>query len=147
MKLFLLFALVLTAIFGTNLQSLLSLTSFFNFICFPFLAGGDALNPCSVAEMTKAYNEMVRVACKNCDKYFHCIGNYNAVYKCSGILQETTAETMSNARELFGGNYGSADSQADQEANKFGRSGGDCAKKYLKAFNCAYNPSTKQCKW
>lgn len=114
-----------------------------------YLVGSEAQNPCSALKMRDAYNEMKRVACKNCDKYFHCIGNYNAV-KCGGILQVTTAKIMSDARELFGGGgsgSGSADSAADQEANNFGRSGGNCASKYLKAANCAYNPSTKQCKW
>ncbi|KAG4067097.1 hypothetical protein HA402_000088 [Bradysia odoriphaga] len=109
--------------------------------------GIDALNTCSIAEMTAAYNEMVRANCANCDKYFHCIGNYNAVYKCSGILQVATAEAMSNARELFGGNSGTTDSEADQAANRLGRSGGNCAETYLAAGNCAWNPSTKECTW
>jgi len=100
--------------------------------------------------MRQAYNEMVRVQCKNCDKYFHCQGNYEAVHRCSGILQTFTAETLSNARELFGGDSsgkGKADSDADQVANRFGRSGGNCAGRYLASARCAYNPSTRQCKW
>ena len=54
----------------------------------------EALNPCSVGKMKANYDEMVRVRCKNCDKYFHCRGNYEAVHKCGGILQRTTAEIL-----------------------------------------------------
>jgi len=91
--------------------------------------------------MWSAYNDMRAANCRNCDKYFHCIGNYNAVHQCSGILQETTARHISNLREWRGG----SDSKADQEANKFGRGGGDCARRYLLIANCAYNPSTRRC--
>lgn len=40
----------------------------------------------------------------------------------------------------------SADSLADQEANEFGRNGGDCEKKYLCKVSCKYNPYSKTCR-
>jgi hypothetical protein len=76
------------------------------------------------------------------------MGNYNAVYSCSGSMDDkkATAKQISDTREwaIFGGG---ADSAGDQEANLFGRNGGSCASRYLKNVRCAYNPATKQCKW
>jgi hypothetical protein len=76
------------------------------------------------------------------------MGNYNAVYSCSGSMadKKATAKQISDMREwaIFGGG---ADSAADQEANLYGRNGGNCASKYLKSVRCAYNPATRQCKW
>ena len=93
---------------------------------------------------------MIRANCRNCDKYFHCQGNYEAVYKCRGPFRETTAAAISNLREWYqgGGSSGSGnvDSAADQAANRFGRGGGNCASRYLKKVKCAYNPKTKACK-
>jgi Serum amyloid A protein len=107
-----------------------------------------ALNPCSAARMWDAYNDMKAANCKNCDKYFHCRGNYDAVYRCRGILQRATAETISNLREwVFGWKDASTgDSAADQVANLYGRNGGNCAARYLAAYKCAYNPSTRLCR-
>ncbi len=99
--------------------------------------------------MWTAFNDLKAANCRNCDKYFHCIGNYNAVYRCNGILQWTTADHISNLREwstgIGGSGTGGSDSKADQEANKFGRNGGNCANRYLSAVKCAYNPSTRRC--
>ena len=108
------------------------------------------MNPCSARKMREAYNEMVRVNCRNCDLYFHCIGNYKAVRECSGSLQHFTATIISNGREWsdqLRGRSDSGSSRNDQEANEYGRNGGNCAARYLSATNCAYNPRTKQCKW
>ncbi|XP_046451277.1 serum amyloid A-5 protein-like [Daphnia pulex] len=127
-----------------NCRSLISLF----LICVCFTGVAHAFNSCSARKMWDAYNEMKRVQCKNCDRYFHCMGNYNAVYSCSGSMDDkkATAKQISDVREwaIFGGG---ADSAGDQEANLFGRNGGSCASRYLKNVRCAYNPATKQCKW
>ena len=110
----------------------------------------ESFNPCSASKMRQAYNEMTRVNCRNCDLYFHCIGNYNAVYECSGILQHSTAASISNGREWsdqIRGRSDSGSSRNDQAANSFGRNGGNCAARYLARERCAYNPKTRQCKW
>jgi serum amyloid A protein len=123
----------------------------------------NALNLCSANKMRQNYNEMKRANCLDCDPYFHCMGNYEAVYKCRGYLKRTTAKILSDARELFGGDdSGSgADSAADQQANLYGRKGGDCGLRYLGRFTiydlrsqyilrsgkCAYNPDSKTCGW
>nr|CAH0112525.1 unnamed protein product [Daphnia galeata] len=118
-------------------------------------------NNCSAGKMWDAYNEMRRVNCKFCDKYFHCMGNYNAVYSCSGSEEDKkcTAKKISDVREwrifylswrsfdLTSGNSG-ADSAADQAANLVGRNNrSSCASTYLANVRCAYNPSTRECKW
>jgi hypothetical protein len=41
---------------------------------------------------------------------------------------------------------GSADSQADQVANRLGRGGGNCEAEYLCKVKCKYNPQNKTCK-
>lgn len=101
------------------------------------------MNPCSAGKMWDNYNKMKSANCKNCDKYFHCQGNYEAVHKCSGVLQVFTAETISNMREWNSSNP--ADSAEDQKANRFGRNGGSCASEYLAKVKCAYNPATGKC--
>ena len=51
----------------------------------------------------------------------------------------------SDCREFAQGGADSPDSQADQAANRFGRSGGNCGKRYLCAVNCKYNPADDTC--
>ncbi|XP_077507088.1 serum amyloid A-5 protein-like [Amblyomma americanum] len=98
---------------------------------------------CAAGKLQSAYNELRAANCINCDKYFHCMGNYRAVRECnnSGAARRV-AEAISDCREE--GETG-ADSAADQEANRYGRGGGDCAHRYLAAVRCAYNPTTKTC--
>jgi len=38
---------------------------------------------CASRELWQAYQQLRNADCLNCDKYFHCIGNYNAVYRYS----------------------------------------------------------------
>ncbi|CAG0903724.1 unnamed protein product [Cyprideis torosa] len=104
------------------------------------------LNPCSAGKMWDNYNKMKAADCINCDKYFHCQGNYEAVHDCGGWLQRQTAEAISDLREWYQGSE-TADSAADQAANLFGRNGGDCASEYLRKANCAWNPKTGKCAW
>ncbi|KAH6920246.1 hypothetical protein HPB50_028766 [Hyalomma asiaticum] len=78
------------------------------------------------------------------NRYFHCIGNYRAVHECNNSEDaRRAAEAISNCREEA--DNGGADSAADQEANRYGRGGGDCAHRYLAAVRCAYNPETRRC--
>ncbi|XP_076366056.1 uncharacterized protein LOC143254989 [Tachypleus tridentatus] len=98
---------------------------------------------CAGIEMFKSYWKMSTIKCINCDKYFHCQGNYNAVYKCGRKSQSIrTAEVISDCREF---SQGGTDSGADQAANRYGRNGGNCAAKYLCDVNCKYNPNDDTC--
>ncbi|XP_064085658.1 serum amyloid A-5 protein-like [Macrobrachium nipponense] len=76
-------------------------------------------------DMVRAYGDMREANWKNSDKYFHARGNYDAAKRGPGGAW--AAEVISNARErvdqLKGGS--AAASAADQEANKWGRGGGD----------------------
>ena len=102
--------------------------------------------------MWQAYHEMQNASCRVCSKYFHCLGNYNAVFKCDGDRLEkiNTATRISNLPEwrTIGGGL-VINSQQDQAAERFGRSGADCAALYLKSRNplekCGYNPTLKRC--
>ncbi|XP_037286842.1 serum amyloid A-2 protein [Rhipicephalus microplus] len=97
---------------------------------------------CAAGKLQAAYSAMSDANCVNCDKYFHCIGNFRAVTECGNSEEaRNAAEVISNCREEAGG----TDSAADQEANEYGRGGGDCAHRYLAAVGCAYNPDTKTC--
>ena len=40
---------------------------------------------CAASKMLQNYNQMRNVQCRNCDKYFHCQGNYEAVYRCGNL--------------------------------------------------------------
>ncbi|XP_077492627.1 uncharacterized protein LOC144103799 [Amblyomma americanum] len=98
---------------------------------------------CAATQLGFAYGRMILANCKNCDKYFHCIGNYWAMNECNNSDEtRRAAEVISDCRE-WGDN--SRDASRDQEANLYGRNGGDCSVRFLAPENCAYNPSTKVC--
>ena len=37
---------------------------------------------CAAGKLFDNYNAMMDARCRNCDKYFHCQANYEAVYGC-----------------------------------------------------------------
>nr|XP_033784704.1 serum amyloid A protein-like [Geotrypetes seraphini] len=77
-------------------------------------------------DMGRAYWDMREANFKNSDKYFHARGNYDAAHRGAG--GKDMAEFISNTREyLQGGSSGRGveDSEADQEANRWGREGGN----------------------
>ncbi len=45
---------------------------------------GTALGTCPGTKLSARYWEMGSANCLYCDKYFHCKGNYDAVYTCGG---------------------------------------------------------------
>ncbi|XP_054580802.1 serum amyloid A-2 protein-like [Eptesicus fuscus] len=84
-------------------------------------------------DMVRAYLDMREANYKNSDKYFHARGNYDAARR--GLGGAWAAEVISDARETYprftdllkhgDSGHGLADSLADQEANRWGRSGKD----------------------
>ncbi|CAL1272159.1 unnamed protein product [Larinioides sclopetarius] len=77
-------------------------------------------------DMWKAYQDMRDANYKGADKYFHARGNYDAAQRGPG--GKWVAGVISDAREGWQGGVsgrGAEDSAADQEANKWGRNGGD----------------------
>nr|APD25542.1 serum amyloid A [Plecoglossus altivelis] len=80
-------------------------------------------------DMWRAYKELKEANWKNSDKYFHARGNQQAAQRGPG--GRFAATIISNARELMwkqssGDNR--LDSEADQEANRWGRNGGDLSR-------------------
>jgi serum amyloid A protein len=108
---------------------------------------GTSLSSCAGMRLRQAYNDMQSANCRNCDKYFHCRGNYDAVYTCFGNRQENIriAKRISDCRELAQGSS-TADSRADQVANQYGRNGGNCDMPYLCAVRCGWNKLTRTCR-
>ncbi|KAK2913383.1 hypothetical protein QQF64_030895 [Cirrhinus molitorella] len=86
---------------------------------FPGQAAGGA------RDMWRAYRDMREANWKNSDKYFHARGNYDAAQRGPG--GRWAAEVISDAREAVQGfaRHGNSDAAADQEANRWGRNGGD----------------------
>uniref|UniRef100_A0A3Q2ED93 Serum amyloid A protein n=2 Tax=Cyprinodon variegatus TaxID=28743 RepID=A0A3Q2ED93_CYPVA len=76
-------------------------------------------------DMYRAYSEMKEANYKNSDKYFHAKGNNLAAKRGAG--GEWAATIISDGREWWQikTGRGASDSEADQEANRWGRSGGD----------------------
>ncbi|XP_078581471.1 serum amyloid A-5 protein-like [Branchiostoma floridae x Branchiostoma japonicum] len=77
-------------------------------------------------DMYSAYRDMRESNWRNADKYFHARGNYDAAQRGAG--GRWAAEVISNAREGYQSGLsgqGEADTRADQEANEWGRNGGD----------------------
>ncbi|KAL4597377.1 serum amyloid A [Arapaima gigas] len=75
--------------------------------------------------MWRAYSDMKEANWKTSDKYFHARGNYDAAGRGPG--GKWAAGIISDAREMVQGSSGRGheDSAADQEANRWGRDGGD----------------------
>ncbi|KAM5127366.1 serum amyloid A-5 protein-like [Mantella aurantiaca] len=77
-------------------------------------------------DMGRAYKDMRDANYKNSDKYFHARGNYDAAQRGAGGAW--AARVISDAREAVqtrGSGRGAEDSRLDQEANRWGRNGGD----------------------
>ncbi|XP_006093876.1 serum amyloid A-1 protein-like [Myotis lucifugus] len=84
-------------------------------------------------DMWRAYSDMREANYKNSDKYFHARGNYDAAQRGPGGAW--AAKVISDARETYprltdlvkhgDSGHGLADRMADQEANRWGRSGKD----------------------
>nr|AUN43466.1 serum amyloid A protein [Ctenopharyngodon idella] len=76
-------------------------------------------------DMLRAYNDMRDANWQYSDKYFHARGNYDAARRGPG--GRWAAKVISDGREALQGltRHGNSDSAADQEANRWGRNGGD----------------------
>ncbi|KAF1408665.1 Serum amyloid A protein, partial [Spheniscus humboldti] len=77
-------------------------------------------------DMLRAYQDMLEANYKGADKYFHARGNYDAAQRGPGGAW--AAKVISDARERWQSSVsgrGAEDTQADQEANLWGRSGKD----------------------
>ncbi|NXU66401.1 SAA protein, partial [Horornis vulcanius] len=77
-------------------------------------------------DMYRAYRDMREANYKGADKYFHARGNYDAARRGPGGAW--AARVISDARENWQGSVsgrGAEDTRLDQEANAWGRSGGD----------------------
>ncbi|NXD95482.1 SAA protein, partial [Chaetorhynchus papuensis] len=77
-------------------------------------------------DMFRAYKDMREANYKGADKYFHARGNYDAARRGPGGAW--AAKVISDARENWQSRVsgrGAEDTRADQEANEWGRRGGD----------------------
>ncbi|EEC20416.1 uncharacterized protein LOC121047750 [Ixodes scapularis] len=87
------------------------------------------------------------IYCENCDSYFTCQGNYEAVFLCQQDAKAyELSEAFSECREEIQGKGYEADNLVLNEIDRFGRQGGDCMAAYLnKTLNCHYDPTTVVC--
>ncbi|XP_005427242.1 serum amyloid A-2 protein [Geospiza fortis] len=77
-------------------------------------------------DMFRAYKDMREANYKGADKYFHARGNYDAARRGPGGAW--AAKVISDAREGWQSRVsgrGAEDTRLDQEANRWGRRGGD----------------------
>ncbi|XP_033642456.1 serum amyloid A-5 protein-like [Asterias rubens] len=77
-------------------------------------------------DMWRSYSDMREANTIGADKYFHARGNYDASQRGPG--GRWAAEVISDAREGWQSKVsgrGDEDTRADQEANAWGRNGGD----------------------
>ncbi|XP_040183925.1 serum amyloid A-5 protein-like [Rana temporaria] len=77
-------------------------------------------------DMYRAYKDMREANYINSDKYFHARGNHDAAQHGPG--GSWAAEVISDVREavqMRGSGRGAEDSRLDQQANHWGRNGGD----------------------
>uniref|UniRef100_G1Q7T5 Serum amyloid A protein n=1 Tax=Myotis lucifugus TaxID=59463 RepID=G1Q7T5_MYOLU len=83
-------------------------------------------------DMWRAYSDMREANYKNSDKYFHARGNYDAAQRGpGGVWAAEVISSLGLALQGWGycislySGHGLADRMADQEANRWGRSGKD----------------------
>ena len=107
---------------------------------------GTTLGSCAASKLNRAFDMMKKANCLNCDKYFHCKGNYNAVATCGGRKATNIADAkkISDCREAAQSGHAS-DSDQDQIANAYGRNGGNCEARYLCSAKCKWNPTKGTC--
>ncbi|NWZ36037.1 SAA protein, partial [Brachypodius atriceps] len=77
-------------------------------------------------DMYRAYRDMREANYRGADKYFHARGNYDAARRGPGGAW--AARVISDARENWQSGVsgrGAEDTRLDQEANAWGRRGGD----------------------
>ncbi|KAJ3595330.1 hypothetical protein NHX12_004634 [Muraenolepis orangiensis] len=76
-------------------------------------------------DMWRAYRDMKEANFKKSDKYFHARGNYDAAQRGPG--GRFMARVISDGREIVQKitRRGNKDYAADQDSNRWGRSGGD----------------------
>ncbi|NXF81156.1 SAA protein, partial [Sclerurus mexicanus] len=77
-------------------------------------------------DMLRAYLDMLEANYIGADKYFHARGNYDAARRGPGGAW--AAKVISDVREGWqsrGSGRGAEDTREDQEANEWGRRGGD----------------------
>ncbi|KAM4617714.1 uncharacterized protein O3C94_021632 [Discoglossus pictus] len=94
-------------------------------------------------DMGRAYQDMREANYVGADKYFHARGNYDAAQRGPG--GSWAAEVLSDVREHWQSSVsgrGDEDTRADQEANAWGRNGGD-PNRYRP--NGLYKPLCKNC--
>uniref|UniRef100_A0A131Z5D7 Serum amyloid A protein n=1 Tax=Rhipicephalus appendiculatus TaxID=34631 RepID=A0A131Z5D7_RHIAP len=101
---------------------------------------------CVALIMYATYRTMLNLECPNCDLYFHCRANYNALRWC----RKTKRSKEMNA--LIGGcqnlsKPGRTPEQkaAEERARQDGREQKNCASMYLAKAGCSYNPDTRKC--
>nr|XP_054761376.1 serum amyloid A protein-like [Lytechinus pictus] len=78
-------------------------------------------------DMIRAYSDMREANFRDSDKYFHARGNYDAAQRGPGGAWAAGVISV-DARETWQGDVsgrGAEDTAADQEANEWGRNGGD----------------------
>ena len=116
-----------------------------NWSLFQSCSGNDLIS-CSGSALQDQYEFMSNFNCSNCSRFFLCIANYNAVYKCDGNKNEKRQVSLkiSNCREKAE-KVDPNDTADNQLASMFGRYGGNCAARFLCSINCNYSPLTQTC--
>ncbi|XP_065305782.1 uncharacterized protein [Dermacentor albipictus] len=101
---------------------------------------------CVALVMYATYRTMLSLECPDCDLYFHCRANYNALRWC----RKTKRSQEMNA--LIGGcqnlsKPGRTPEQkaAEERARQDGREQKDCARIYLGNSGCSYKPGSGKC--
>lgn len=70
-------------------------------LCIAKLHFGSGWNQCSYDKMYEMYEKMKNVNCINCDKYFHCQSNYNAIYTNCPDASGSGRDTAINVRYVL----------------------------------------------
>ena len=112
------------------------------------LCAGTSLYTCQGTKLLKLYDEMIKINCANCAKYFYCIANYEAVYGCTNgdlELRRNIAKKISDCRVEAQYNGLNEESMQDLEANNLGLDGGDCKSTYGCSNGCYYDYLLKTC--
>ncbi|XP_077487907.1 uncharacterized protein LOC144098863 [Amblyomma americanum] len=101
---------------------------------------------CVTLIMYATYRTMLNLECPNCDLYFHCRANYNALRWCRKSRRSLEVNAMiGNCQDLSKPGRTPEQKAQEAKARQDGREQKDCASLYLRKVSCSYDPRSGKC--
>ncbi|XP_075553200.1 uncharacterized protein LOC142585954 [Dermacentor variabilis] len=101
---------------------------------------------CVALVMYATYRTMLNLECPDCDLYFHCRANYNALRWCRKTKRSQEMNVLiGGCQNLSKPGRTPEQKAAEERARQDGREQKDCARIYLGNSGCSYKPDSGKC--